>query len=171
MSLFANRQRTLFEAEDALRKREAELAAQSRHLEEVNAALNVLLKRREEDKVDLEERVLANVKELVLPYVEKLKSSSSYSEQMTLVGILESNIKEIVSPFVTKLSSRFLSLTPTEIQVASLIRDGKSSKEIAALINASENTVRSHRFHIRSKLGIKHKKVNMMSYLKSLHDE
>ncbi len=159
------------QAEDALRKREAELAAQSRHLEEVNAALNVLLKRREEDKVDLEERVLANVKELVLPYVEKLKSSSSYSEQMTLVGILESNIKEIVSPFVTKLSSRFLSLTPTEIQVASLIRDGKSSKEIAALINASENTVRSHRFHIRSKLGIKHKKVNMMSYLKSLHNE
>jgi PAS domain S-box-containing protein len=159
------------QAEDALRKREAELAAQSRHLEEVNAALNVLLKRREEDRVDLEERVIANVKELVLPYVEKLKSSSSYSEQMTLVGILESNIKEIVSPFVTKLSSRFLSLTPTEIQVASLIRDGKSSKEIAALLNASENTVRSHRFHIRNKLGIKNKKVNMMSFLKSLHNE
>jgi DNA-binding CsgD family transcriptional regulator len=159
------------QAEDALRKREAELAAQSRHLEEVNAALNVLLKRREEDRADLEERVLANVKELVLPYVEKLKSSSSYSEQMTLVGILESNIKEIVSPFVTKLSSRFLSLTPTEIQVASLIRDGKSSKEIAALLNASENTVRSHRFHIRRKLGLINKKVNMMSYLKSLHHE
>jgi PAS domain S-box-containing protein len=159
------------QAEDALRKREAELAAQSRHLEEVNAALNDLLKRRDEDRADLEERVIANVKELVLPYVEKLKSSSSYSEQMTLVGILESNIKEVVSPFASKLSSRFLSLTPTEIQVASLIRDGKSSKEIAALLNASDNTVRSHRFHIRSKLGIKNKKVNMMSYLKSLHDE
>jgi len=154
-------------AEDALRKREAELAEQSRHLEEVNAALNVLLKRREEDKEDLEDRVLANVKELVLPYVEKLKSSSSYSEQMTLVGILESNIKEIVSPFVTKLSSRFLILTPTEIQVASLIRDGKTSKEIATLLNASEHTVRSHRFHIRRKLGLINKKVNMRSYLKS----
>jgi PAS domain S-box-containing protein len=157
-------------AEDALRKREAELAEQSRYLEEVNAALNVLLKRREEDKEDLEDRVLANVKELVLPYVEKLKSSSSYSEQMTLVGIVESNIKEIVSPFASKISSRFLSLTPTEIQVASLIRDGKTSKEIAALINASENTVRSHRFHIRSKLGIKNKKVNLRSYLKSIQD-
>jgi PAS domain S-box-containing protein len=155
------------EAEDALRKREDELASQSRHLEEVNAALNVLLKRREEDKEDLEGRVLANVKELVLPYVEKLKSSSSYSEQMTLVGILESNIRQIVSPFASKLSSRFLSLTPTEIQVASLIRDGKSSKEIAALLNASENTVRSHRFNMRNKLGLTNKKVNMRSYLKS----
>jgi PAS domain S-box-containing protein len=124
-------------AEDSLRKSEAELAAQSRHLEEVNAALRVLLKQR---------------------------------EGMTLVGILESNMKEIVSPFVTKLSSRFLSLTPTEIQVASLIKDGKSSKEIASLLHASENTVRSHRFHIRSKLGIKNKKVNFRSYLQSLQD-
>jgi PAS domain S-box-containing protein len=157
-------------AEDALRKSEAELVAQTRHLEEVNAALKVLLKQREEDKADLEERLLANVKELVLPYAEKLKNSGLHSDQMTLVGILESNMKEIVSPFVTKLSSRFLSLTPTEIQVASLIKDGKTSKEIASLIHASENTVRSHRFHIRSKLGIKNKKVNLRSYLKSLQD-
>jgi PAS domain S-box-containing protein len=155
-------------AEDALRKSEAELAAQSRHLEEVNAALRVLLKQREGDKADLEERLLANVKELVLPYVEKLKNSRLHSDQMTLVGILESNMKEIVSPFVTKLSSRFLSLTPTEIRVASLIKDGKTSKEIASVIHASENTVRSHRFHIRSKLGIKNKKVNLRSYLQSL---
>jgi PAS domain S-box-containing protein len=158
------------EAEDALRKSEAELAAQSRHLEEVNAALKVLLKQRENDKADLEERLLANVKELVLPYVEKLKISRLDSDQMTLVGILESNMKEIVSPFVTKLSSRFLNLTPTEIQVASLIKDGKTSKEIAALLNASENTVRTHRFHIRSKLGIKNRKVNFRSYLQSLQE-
>jgi PAS domain S-box-containing protein len=157
-------------AEVALRKSEAELAAQSRHLEEVNAALRVLLKQRESDKADLEERLLANVKELVLPYVEKLRNSRLHSDQMTLVGILESNMKEIVSPFVTKLSSRFLNLTPTEIQIASLIKDGKTSKEIAVLLNASENTVRSHRFHIRSKLGIKNKKVNFRSYLQSLQD-
>ena len=157
-------------AEEAVRKSEAELVEKSRHLEEVNAALKVLLKQRENDKADLEERLLANVKELVMPYVEKLKNSRLHSDQMTLVGILESNMKEIVSPFVTRLSSRFLSLTPTEIQVASLIKDGKTSKEIAALLNASENTVRTHRFHIRSKLGIKNRKVNFRSYLQSLQD-
>ena len=128
------------------------------------------MKQRENDKADLEERLLANVKELVLPYVEKLKNSRLHFDQMTLVGILESNMKEIVSPFVTKLSSRFLNLTPTEIQVASLIKDGKTSKEIAALLNASENTVRTHRFHIRSKLGIKNRKINFRSYLQSLQD-
>ena len=158
-------------AEDALRKSEAELTAQSRHLEEVNAALKVLLRQRENDKADLEQRLHANVKELVMPYIEKLKNSRSHSDRMTLFGILESNMKEIVSPLANKLSSRFLNLTPTEIQVASLIKDGKTSKEIAALLNASEHTIRSHRFHIRSKLGIKNKKVNMRSYLKSLHHE
>jgi PAS domain S-box-containing protein len=157
-------------AQEALRKREAELAEQSRHLEEVNAALRVLLKRREEDKNDLEEKILANVKELVLPYFEKLKNTRLRSDQMTLVTILESNMKEISSPFVTKLSSRFLGLTPAEIQVASLIKDGKTSKEIAILLHASENTIRSHRFHIRSKLDLKNKKVNLRSYLKSLQE-
>ena len=157
-------------AQEALRKSEAELLEKSRHLEEVNAALNVLLKRREEDRNDFEEKILANVKELVLPYIEKLKNSGLYSDQMTLVGILESNTKEIFSPFVTKLSSRFLSLTPAEIKVASLIKDGKTSKEIASLLHASENTIRSHRFHIRSKLDLKNKKVNLRSYLRSIQD-
>ena len=157
-------------AQEALRKSEAELLKKSRHLEEVNVALNILLKRREEDKKDFEENILANVKELVLPYVEKLKNSRLHSDQMTLVGILESNMKEIFSPFVTKLSSRFLSLTPTEIKVASLIKDGKTSKEIAALLLASENTIRSHRFHIRSKLDLKKKKINLRSYLRSIQD-
>ena len=157
-------------AQEALSKSQAELSEKSRHLEEVNAALSVLLKRREEDKHDLQENILANVKELVLPYVEKLKNSNLHSEQTTLVSILESNMKEIFSPFVTKLSSRLLSLTPTEIKIASLIKDGKSSKEIASLLHASENTIRSHRFHIRSKLQLKNKKVNLRSYLRSMQN-
>ena len=157
-------------AQEALRKSKAELLKKSQHLEEVNAALNVLLKRREEDKNDFEENILANVRELILPYVEKLKNSGLHSDQTTLIGILESNMNEILSPFVTRLSSRFMSLTPTEIKVASLIKDGKSSKEIAMLLNASENTIRSHRYHIRSKLDLKNKKVNLRSYLRSLQE-
>jgi PAS domain S-box-containing protein len=158
-------------AEKALRKRKSELMAQAQHLEEVNAALKVLLKRREDDKIELGENVLANVKELVLPYLEKLKKNQSEPHQMTLVGIVESNLSDIVSPFATKLSSRYLNLTPTEIQVASLIKDGKTNKEIAALLHLSVNTIRSHRHNLRSKLGLKNKKMNLRSYLRSLPNE
>ena len=154
--------------ESALRKSEAKLLEKSRHLEEVNAALKVLLKRREQDKEELGENVLSNARQLVFPYLEKLKRSQLNTRQTTLVDILESNIKEIVSPFVTKLSSKFMNLTPTEIKVASLIRDGRTTKEIAALLRLSENTIVFHRYNIRSKLGLKNKKFNLRSYLKSL---
>jgi PAS domain S-box-containing protein len=158
-------------SEEALRKSEAELLKKSRHLEEANAALKVLLKQREDDKAELEENLLVNVKELVLPYLEKLKRSQREPHQTTLVSILESHIRDIVSPFTNKLSSRFMNLTPTEIQVANLIREGQTNKEIADLLYLSVNTIRSHRFHIRSKLDLKNKKINLRTYLRSLQNE
>lgn len=158
-------------AEKALRKRENELLLKSNHLIEVNAALKVLLKRREEDKIELGENVLANVKELVFPYLEKLKKSQSESHQLTLVDIVESNLRDIISPFLTRLSSRYLNLTPTEIQVASMIKHGRTTKEIAALLHLSVNTIRTHRYNLRSKLDLKNKKMNLRAYLMSLQKE
>jgi PAS domain S-box-containing protein len=156
--------------EEIIRESEAKLRLQSEHLEEVNAALNVLLKRRDEDKQELEEKVVANVKALVLPYLQRLKESGLNPQQKTIATILESNLREIVSPFVTRLSSMFVNLTPTELKVADLIRDGRTSKEIASLLNLSYNTIMFHRHNIRGKLGLKKKKTNLRSYLRSLQE-
>ena len=87
---------------------------------------------------------------------------------MTLVRILESHLKDVVSPFISKLSSKFIKLTPMEIKVADLIKGGNTNKEIATLLDLAENTVKAHRYHIRSKLGLKRKKINLRSYLRSL---
>jgi PAS domain S-box-containing protein len=154
--------------EKALRQSESELAANSEKLEQLNAALTVLLKRREKDKENLQDTVLVNVKELILPYIEKLKNDHLSPQQATLISIIELNVKEIVSPFATKLSSKFLNLTPTELQVASLVKDGRSSNEIAELMNLSPHTILFHRHNLRSKLGLKQRKVNLRSYLRSL---
>lgn len=154
--------------EKALRKRENELKGQSDHLEEVNHALKVLLEQRENDKKELEEAVLSNVKELVYPYLERMKKSRLSTKQTTLLNILESNLSNIISPFVRKLSSRFLNLTPMEIKVANLVKEGKTNDEIADLLFLSTNTILSHRYHLRSKLGLKNKKINLRIYLKSL---
>jgi DNA-binding NarL/FixJ family response regulator len=131
----------------------------------VNSALRVLLKRREDDKSDLEEKVLSNVKELVVPYVERLKKSGLDAKQGTYVNILESNLEEIVSPFVRKLSSTYLGLTPTEINVANLVKEAWDTKTIAESLNMSPRTVESHRQNIRKKLGLKNKKVNLRTHL------
>ena len=154
-------------AEEALRKREVELEAQSHHLEEVNTALKVLLKQREEDKKELGENVLSNVKELISPYVDRLNKSRLNTNQKTLVNIMESNLKNIISPFISKLSSRYFNFTPMEIKVANLVKEGKTNKEIAELLCLSKNTILFHRHNIRSKLRLKNKKINLRSHLLS----
>jgi PAS domain S-box-containing protein len=153
------------QAEEAVRKRERELEMKSRNLEELNTALRVLLKRREDDKREFEERVLANLKQLVLPYIEKMKKSRLDEKDMSYVTILESNLKDIASPFSQQLSSKYLNLTPKEIQIANLIREGRTTKEIAELLNASPGTIDFHRNNIRHKLDIKNRKANLRTYL------
>jgi PAS domain S-box-containing protein len=155
-------------AEEVLKKRETELEIKSRNLEEVNTALKVLLKQREEDKKEIEELFLSNVKEQVIPYVEKMKITSLDAEQKVCLETLEMHLNDIISPFVNKITAKFINLTPKEIQVASLIKDGKTTKEIAALLNISPGSVDLHRNHIRNKLGISNQNVNLHSYLLSL---
>jgi PAS domain S-box-containing protein len=154
-------------AEEALRRREVELEAQSHHLAEVNTALKVLLKQREDDKNELGENVLSNVKELISPYIERLNKSRLNTNQKTLVNIMESNLKNIISPFISKLSSKYFNFTPTEIKVANLVKEGKTNKEIAELLCLSKNTILFHRHNIRGKLRLKNKKINLRSHLLS----
>ena len=155
-------------AEEVLKEREQELEIKTHNLEEANIALKVLLKKREEDKTELEEKILLNIKELVAPYLEKLKKNGLDEKQGAYVSILESNLNDIISPFSHRLSSKLLSFTPTEIQIANLLRQGKPSKEIAELMNSSPKAVAFHRENIRKKLGLKNKKINLKSYLLSL---
>ena len=156
------------ELEDLVEERTKELGAKTRSLEEFNAALKVLLKQRQEDRRELEESILLNVKSLIVPYVEKLKKSRLGGDQMTYLTILDSHVREIISPFSKRLSEKHPGLTPVEVQTVGLIREGKTTQEIADLLCVSENTVSSNRFHIRKKLGLTNKKVNLRYYLQSL---
>jgi len=155
-------------AEEALVQRELELKAKSEGLEEANTALKVLLKHREEDKATLEEQVLGNVKKLILPYLLELKHTKLSDAQTAHLETIEEHLRDIVSPFLRSLSSSYLSLTPREIQIAALVKDGKTTKEITDLLNISATAVDFHRKNLRSKFDIKNKSTNLRSYLASL---
>ncbi|MGD8229380.1 MAG: PAS domain S-box protein [Desulfobacteraceae bacterium] len=156
------------QAENTLREREKELESQAANLEEVNAALKVLLKRRDEDEKELQEKVLFNVRELIEPCLEKLKDGELNNRQKAYLDLLESNLNEIVSPFSRNLYLRYYNLTPSEMQIAALVRHGKTTKQIANLLNLSARTIDTHRLRIRTKLGIRNKKSNLRSFLLSL---
>ena len=150
-----------------LQQREQELEAQTQSLEDLNAALRVLLQKGEQDKQELEQRTLLNVQELVLPYVDRLLQDSDYAQRETL-KVIRSNLVDIVSPFGRALSLGFSKLTHRELQIANLIREGMTSKEIAALLHVSERTVTTHRDNIRKKIGLKLEKANLRTHLLSM---
>jgi PAS domain S-box-containing protein len=156
------------QAEQALKERDKDLEIKTANLEEVNAALKVLLKRREEDKIELEEKVLFNVRELIVPYIEKLKENTLDEKQKVYVNILDSNLNDIISPFSLRLSSRYLNFTPAQIQVANLVKHGKTTKEIADFLNLSGKTIEVHRKNIRRKIGIRNEKSNLRTHLLSI---
>ena len=154
------------QAEEALEKREMELEVKTHELEDMNSALRVLMKQRDEDRNELEEKVLSNIKVLILPHMEKLKNHVDL-QGTSYVNVLASNLRDIMSPFAQKLSVTYLNLTKREVQVANLIKEGKATEEISAFLNISISAVNVYRYHIRHKLGLS-KKQNLRSYLSSL---
>jgi len=156
---------TLNKANERLEEKVKERTAE---IKEKNTALKVLLNQRGKDKKKLEETMMSNVKELLIPNLTRLKSSALSSKQQTALNVLEANLNEIISPFANNVSSSYMKLTPTEIQVANFIKHGSSSKDIADSLGLSQRTVDTHRYNIRKKIGIGGKGVNLRTYLSSL---
>ena len=148
-----------------------ELVIKSINLEEINSALKVLLSQLKQERLDSEAKVVSNVQELVLPYIEKLRSSRLDARQKECLSVLEANLNNIIAPFMQNLSIASSNLTHTEMKVANLIKDGKTTKEIADLLNLSPSTVDFHRNNIRSKLGLKNRSESLKTYLLNLSRE
>jgi len=154
--------------EEALREREARLASQTHKLEETNTALRVLLKSREGDKREFEEKIVTNLKEMVFPFIEKLKSSRLDERQTVYLDIVKSHLDDMTAPFLHQLSSKYSNLTPAEIKVAVFVKEGRTTKEIAGLMNSSIDAVNFHRNSLRKKFGLVNSKTNLRTHLLSL---
>ena len=151
--------------EKLVKERTAELENKSKMLEELNIALKVLLRQSGDDRTEMEERFISNVKGLI-PYVEKIKSGALDAQQKSYLSMIESNLNEIISPFVRKM--RNYNFTPKELMVASLIKDGKTTKQIAEILGVGTHAIDSHRTRIRKKTGLGTRKTNLQSHLRSL---
>ncbi|WDP92246.1 MAG: helix-turn-helix transcriptional regulator [Desulfobacter sp.] len=161
-------QEELLGKEAMLRKEREKLELQSSHLSEANTALKVLLDQREKDKSDLEQQFLTHISQLVLPHLDQLLDSGLGARQAALARTVRSNLDSIASPFLKRLPSLALQLTPLELQVANLVKEGRTTKEIAAVLGSSPDAVDFHRKNIRKKFGLTGRKINLRTYLLSL---
>ncbi len=156
------------EMEEALHASNEALAEKSLRLEEVNRALKLMLDHRQIEKQAVEENLTAGMKKFVLPYLEKLAAEPLNAESRTYLEILRANLNDLLAPLRHRRFARYADLTPTEIQIADLIRQGVSSKSIASQLNVSMSAISFHRHNIRRKFGILNKRQNLRAYLDSL---
>jgi DNA-binding CsgD family transcriptional regulator len=148
--------------------REAHRAIQQEHqaLQEANIALRAVLSRLEEEKREIKASVAANIQKVIMPIVFELELEVT-GRQRSYVTLLRRSLQEITSPFLTQIARDHVQLTPVEIAISTMIRNGLSTKEIAQLRCISPATVRRHRENIRRKLGIKNRQANLATYLQA----
>ncbi|MBT7087848.1 PAS domain S-box protein [bacterium] len=153
--------------ENLVKQKQIELETHSKKLEEMNTALNVLIDHRREEKEGFKKDIIKNFEKLVFPYFPSSKSSKTQEELSTIVSIIERNIKEILIRGSNRNLSLYLGLTPMESQIAHMVKEGRSSKDIAAKLNLSVRTVFFHRENIRKKLNLTKTKTSLKAHLQS----
>jgi DNA-binding CsgD family transcriptional regulator len=128
--------------------------------------MKVLVNHREEETRNLEDRVVMNIKNLIIPFMEKMKSSRLNDQQLAYLQMIETHTNDITSLMAKRMHQ--FNFTRTEVEVASLIKEGKLTRDIAKIIGIATSSVNTHRNNIRKKLGISKEKVNLQSHLQSL---
>jgi len=133
-----------------LERKNHELTIKTKELENFKAALSVLLKKIEKDRIEIEKTILSNVEYAIDPYIQNLKKNYLNKRQKNILSIIQKNLDEIVSPMTQKISTAYYNLTPREIQIANLIKIGKTNKEMADIVCLSVKTIEFHRDNLRN---------------------
>ena len=157
---------TRISADLELQETNQQLTLERQALQEANTALRLVLARIEQEKQEIYSDIRINIEKILMPILQGLKMQLS-ATQVKYIEMIQNNLEEITSPFISKLSFFYHSMTPTEITICNMIRNGMRTKEIAKMRNVSEATINRHRENIRRKLKITNKDVNLASFLQS----
>ena len=144
------------------------LESKTELLGDANMALKIMLQKSTENREEVEAEVMATLKKMVVPLVQKIKKAEINPTVREHINRLEDNLKHFSSPFSRNLTFEYLSLSPKEIKVANLIREGKATREIAEELNVKIGTVEFYRNSIREKIGIRGKKIRLRTHLLSI---
>jgi len=160
-----------YRADEELRERAQKLERQKRELEEKNIALREILRQLDVDRKELESRIAADIENVVLPHILKLKNRSIAPDvYLKYVDTLYDNLKDVTSAFGLGTAGLLLRLSPREIEIVNLVRSGWTNKEMSDLLCIALSTVERHRHNIRKKLGIAGTGTNLATHLMGLEE-
>lgn len=154
----------MLELQESLQQSRDLLLAKNELLEQKNAALRELIEQVRSERERVGARVQANVASLVLPHLDRLRARLQPGEFLEL-ELLECNLRELTSTFGSRITSLGARLSPREVEVCNHIRQGRTTKQIAATLGLSSQSVSVHRRNIRRKLELTHRGVNLRTFL------
>jgi DNA-binding NarL/FixJ family response regulator len=140
------------------------LQRQNQALQETNIALKTVLSRLEEEKREIRGAVAGSIEKIVMPIVMELELATT-GRQRAYVSLLRQCLNEVGGPLHAGPTPWHVELSPAEVAIGTMIRNGLSTKEIAQLRCISAGTVRRHRENIRKKLGLQNRQANLKTYL------
>ncbi len=154
-----------------LEQNEKQLKTQTEELNKRNIALEVFLSHQENDKQRIKSEFNQAINMQIIPIIKQINDLHDITLVHPLMRLLEKNLNDILSTLSLHTSSLFETLTPRQVEIANLVRLGKSIKEISGILNLSDASVKFHRKNIRKKLGIKDRKVSLYSFLNAIDTE
>ncbi len=157
--------KTLKKTESDLRSAYEKLITEQVALRAKNIALKEVLGQIESDKKQLQIRIQNKVERIIKPIIRNLEPNINTSSKRYF-KLLENSLNDVTKPFNNRLEKDQSILSPRELEVCNMVKDGMSSKDIASSLNISVYTVHNQRRSIRKKLEI-NKKTNLVSLLQS----
>ncbi|GAU08904.1 LuxR C-terminal-related transcriptional regulator [Desulfoplanes formicivorans] len=136
-------------------------------VEGMNVTLRNVLNSVEEEKQDLREEISRQVKDQILPALDRMAREECPEVREDYYGLLKDRLVAVTHDPADPLDALVLTLTPRELEIAKLIAAGQSSKQIGELLGSSFDTIQTHRKNIRKKLGIRGKRVSLYAFLNS----
>ncbi len=153
-------------SEHLLRKAKSELENANSQLWETNNALSVLARNLERMRAECEKRITQRTRTVIMPIVERLQQDRNLERYRTDFELLVRYIEDLTSDLASDIKIAE-SLSVSELRIASMIKNGISSEEIARHLYISPSTVKTHRRNIRKKLNIQDSGINLRAYLES----
>jgi len=103
----------------------------------------------------------------IFPLLELLKKENLNHSALKILELIEEKLENLAKLSKQNFSNPFLNLTTKEAQIAILVKEGFSSKEIAQILNLSKDSIDFYRKRIRKKLGLKGNKISLKKFFHS----
>lgn len=154
-----------------LQNRQHQLLDKSAAIEHRNRQLQTLLQQSSQDQAAFGKTVRHNVETLLKPILELIRRDAPVPSRDEALERTAADLDVLIEDLFPRLDLHDYGLTPREMRIARLIRDGEQSEAIARRLGLSLRTVESFRRRLREKLGLRGRPRNLRTVLQALPED